>query len=221
MIRMALITIILANTSLTASAAGGEFCLNSVTQDGNTVVSPDCSDDIDPLHLSENPDIIAAISLLGIDKKSIDFKGCQNLAFMVKPITDGTTTQFKVHYDSTTNKDLVIAPTLHELSHIVQIQEEGSYENLVRAYPSKERIELGADYLTGIIFRKLFPQKKLKEFEQNINLAGLYIEKEDPHGNPSRRTQAFRLGVNGETDASNDIRKNHLFFQREIYGEIR
>lgn len=217
MIKQPLTAISLASISLAVLAARDEFCLYSVHQGGDTINAPLCSNDIDPLRLSDNHDVRAAMSILGIDKNEISFKGCEHLSFKVKSLEDGKNTKFEIYYDTTAAKN-IIAPILHEISHINQIKAEGSYQNLTKSY-SSERIELGADYTAGYIFRKLPEKHELNEFEQNINLAGLYIKSEDTHGNPSRRDQAFRLGV-FDTEAPSDARKINLYFQREIYGKI-
>ncbi|VVP05882.1 hypothetical protein PS903_03023 [Pseudomonas fluorescens] len=194
-------------------------CLHGVTQGSEATPVLACPDS-DPLHLADNADIQKAMKMLGINSSSVQFKGCEKLSFSASPIGGSVPHTYVVSYP-TEVKEKFLAPILHELSHVMQMEASGGLTQLRNEYKSK-RIELAADYLTGVMFSKIFPQAALKEFEQNILLVGLYVEPDvNAHGTPAQRGQAFRRGVFGSSDKiDDDMRNVSLNFQRNIYGHI-
>jgi hypothetical protein len=118
-------------------------------------------------------------------------------------------------------KSAFLAPITHELAHVLQIEMVGNLERLKDSMESK-RIELEADFLTGIAFSHFLEQARLGEFQHNLSLIGLYRDSSsDAHGSPMERTAAFRRGVFFTfANVSETFRRASQDFQANIYGEI-
>ena len=172
----------------------------------------------DPIDLANNENVKMAISLLNISMSDLNFRGCELGRFSAMP-DENNDKKFIISYK--TDKEKFLAPTLHELSHVLQIKNAGGLVSLLKKYPSK-RIELAADYMTGIIFSKLFKNMDLKKFEQNILLTGLYLESSElAHGTPDERVSAFRLGVFGKKQKEEmNMSEIELNFQRSLYAKF-
>jgi hypothetical protein len=184
-------------------------------------VPPECPDG-DPLNLSRNADVGRVLQALGVRPHLIRFRGCEGGLFSAEdtelnPAADAA--RYAVSYRMGTTKYL--APITHELAHVWQMESVGGYRTLRDALPSR-RIELAADYLTGIVFSQALRHLDLSEFQQNLSLRGLYYEADlDAHGTPVQRNNAFRLGFRLNFDSMNrDYRKASDDFQANVYGQL-
>jgi hypothetical protein len=161
------------------------------------------------------------MKFLEIPPKIVTFKGCEKLAFSAYPSMSVGEGAYIITYPKEVEADF-LAPTLHELSHIMQMEVSGGLPMLRNIYKSSKKIELEADYLTGVIFSNVFPQAQLHEFEQNILLTGMYVESDlTAHGTPDQRIVAFRLGVFGESPNEKEgIRDKSKNFRENLYGQF-
>ncbi len=197
------------------------YCLNAVEVGNESTTAIRCDQaNTDPLDLKSNDQIKIAFKILEIDPSLVEFKGCDGLAFGTTNAMEGSNAKYTIAYSSNVGHK-VIAPVIHELGHVLQLEASGGFKGIDALY-SRNQVELGADYLVGIVFNTSISDEPLDRFERNIELAGIYIpsnNSHNTHGNPSKRVQAFRLGVFSETNGPN-IRAIHENFQDNIYGTI-
>jgi hypothetical protein len=178
--------------------------------------------DVDPLNLANDPDILKVMRAFGIEPDKVHFKGCKKLRFSAAP--DGMAKegdhQYLVTYPIEAAQSYV-APITHELAHVLQMEMAGGLVPLRDAFGSK-RVELGADFLTGIVFSNFLQYINVNQFQHNLELMGLYVEfEEKAHGTPEQRAQAFRYGVYFNFDnVKRDISMASDHFQSNIYGQI-
>jgi hypothetical protein len=125
-----------------------------------------------------------------------------------------------ITYPSNAKTDF-LAPFTHELAHVLQIEMAGGLKPLQDSLESK-RIELGADFLTGIVFSYALKEAGLREFQRNLSLIGLYRDSSsNAHGSPGQRTFAFRRGVFFNfANIGMNVPRAIQEFQEIIYGEI-
>jgi len=197
-------------------------CLNSVTVGKEEKPVIPC-DDTDPLNLANSADIHTVIKRMGLDPDKLHFKGCKNLRFSAAPdeTAKNGEQRYLVTYPSETS-DSYLAPITHELAHVLQMEiEVNSAEHLLKEYGSK-RVELGADFLTGIVFSSSLENNDINEFQHNLMLIGLYREmEEDAHGSPAQRTAAFRFGYFlKNTEVKSNINMAFRYFLDNLYGQI-
>jgi hypothetical protein len=194
-------------------AAASPDCLYS--EPSADVASADCSND--PLRLADQAFISSVIGQLGLAGAQINFVGCRQTTFATAMTSQHV---YRITYPSALSISLssYLAPITHELGHVFQIEGAGSIHAVrERLNNSSERIELGADFLAGIEYRRNMSVENRGEFERNFQLLGNYGS--GGHGSPEDRIAAFRkgfyytLGVGGIVAASND-------FQFNGYGEI-
>lgn len=196
-------------------------CLYSVTVGSEATPVLPCID-ADPLKLAEDTDVRTVMQLFGIHLNKVRFKGCTNSRFSVTP--DVKSEAGDQRYIVTYPIDIVqsyVAPITHELAHILQMEIAGGLDPLRDAFTSK-RVELGADFLAGIVFSNSLLHIDINRFQHNLSLMGQYVELDvDAHGSPSQRNAAFRTGAYWNFDAWNrDIRRVNNEFQQNHYGKI-
>jgi len=180
--------------------------------------------DADPLRLSSDPDVRAVMATLSINPAQVTFHGCESGRFATfEEFTSGITTKYTVTY-SDKNPRTYLAPITHELAHIFQMESAGGREKLAAALNREsKRIELGADYLAGIIYGGLLEntgRATANEFQNSIDVGGLYYESVmTAHGTPSQRTAAFRLGLIAGPSIT-DLHAANAHFQEDEYGQV-
>jgi hypothetical protein len=218
------LTLVAALLSIGATAdAAGEFstgCLYATTVDKKPIPLTSCAD-ADPLELGKNVDVRKAMTALRIPFDRVRFKGCTRQPFAVYLDATGIGNAYVVTYASE-QRATFLAPVLHELAHVLQMEAAGGPTQLRDQVKLSKRIELGADYLTGVLFARNLPDAPLKLFEQNLLLTGLYYEQNDrAHGTPTERKNAFRFGTFAKPEEiDGDLRQVSANFQRNIYGEV-
>lgn len=196
-------------------------CLYGVTVGHEETPVTPC-DDADPLNIAKDPYIDKVMKLLSIKPGKVRFKGCKGLRFSATP--DGMAKEGDRRYLITYPIEVAqsyIAPISHELAHVLQMEMAGGLDPLRKTFSSM-RVELGADFLAGVIFSSSLQNININQFQHNLELMGLYVELEaDAHGTPAQRTSAFRWGVHLNFDTMNqDIRKVSDDFQANIYGKV-
>lgn len=173
----------------------------------------------DKENLSENATLFKVTRMLGIKSEEIKYSGCKEHYFSAKPLFH----QIKQHkYEITYiigDGISYIPPITHELAHVLQFEIYGGLGQL-KDNLSSLRIELAADYLTGVIFQRLDIDKN--EFQHSVELIGRFHEDAfNAHGSPSQRNAAFRYGYfDSKKELDRDIRYFHEKFQNNIYGLI-
>ena len=179
----------------------------------------DC--DGDPLDQANNKIIKEDEELLGISPRDVRFIGCAAAPFLTVPGSGLIRSQATIYYPtgSKFKPDYYAAPLLHELGHVFQLKQAGSYTRLRASLEdSNERIELGADFIAGLAANKL--GLKPADFLINLALIGSYnIQDQDFHGTPANRTQAFRNGY--FYDDGGQIADSYADFQDNLFGHIK
>lgn len=206
-----------------AVVAGGQEpdppwnCLHalSVGRDGKPVVPCDPGD---PFALSASPAVGAVMAYLGIPPGSVRFNGCKGAIFAAgtDPLHAGG---YLVTYPLDA-PDRILGPITHELAHVMQMRIAGARKP--EGTDGRARIELGADFVAGIVFRAEAGRMQGNDFENDVQLAGRYREaRDDAHGNPSQRGAAFRYGLNFHfTPDVPDIQTASRYFGDVLYDDI-
>jgi len=200
-----------------------QACLYSFVVGGRALRAAPCIDE-DPLGFAKNVDLARVIRAFSIRPELIRFRGCDGGLFSTAEEhvsgSSQATIRYVISYPSDAQNDF-LAPITHELAHVLQIEMAGGLEPLRDSLASK-RIELGADFLTGIIFSFALKEARLGEFQHNLSLMGLYRDSASKaHGSPTQRTSAFRRGVFFNfARVSMSFPRASQEFQANIYGEI-
>jgi hypothetical protein len=195
-------------------------CLYGVTV-GNDATPVDPCIDADPFNIGHNANVQKVLHALGIDARIVRFKGCKNQRFSAAPdwAAIAAERRYIVTYPTESDRNY-LAPITHELAHVLQMEMEGGLSELRQKYSSK-RVELGADYLAGLIFSQVLRDTDINQFQHNLSLIGLYVELDaDAHGTPSQRVGAFRLGYINFDAVEPDMRKASRNFQANYYGHV-
>jgi len=153
----------------------------------------ECSKDV--LNLGSDKTIDDGEVLLGITPQEVKFIGCAAAPFVTFP-APGLHSKFNIYYPTVVRfeHDGYIAPLLHEMGHVFQLKQSGSYAKLKASLDdSIERIELGADFIGGFGASRLGLEPNA--FLLNLSLVGSYNHGDfDSHGRPEDRAAAFRSG---------------------------
>jgi hypothetical protein len=192
------------------------------TSAGNRVITV-CNDE-DPLRLGNDAKLAKVMQAFGIAPGQVRFEGCNGMLFLSTPDPNASgVDSYLVRYPVEVGDDY-LAPTTHELAHVFQMSLEGGAEALWTSRKNEsKRIELEADFLTGVVFKEVLPDAGLTEFQNNILLTGLFEEaRADAHGTSSQRTAAFRTGYFLQRDAQDtpDLPKAARYFQANEYGGL-
>jgi hypothetical protein len=160
-----------------------------------------------------------AEKLFGLSPKEIAFVGCDIAPFAARIDRSEPELHFEILYNSTQELSASTVAIFHELGHIYQLKQAGSYEGLLSsAHQDLERVELGADYLAGVAVTRL--QMSEKDFDVDLALVGSYTIHSSPHGLPHERSASFNYGVtSGKTD--NPLDSIYQKFQDDDYGHIK
>jgi len=175
----------------------------------------------DPEDVVDIPAVAAAIAAVGVKPSDIQFVGCHDAAFLTVPNLGHSGSRYRIVYpvDGNLPKTTLVAPLTHEIGHVLQLSLYGSREQLLQRYHgSIDRIELGADFIAGIIFRNFQHNDNIREFQNDLRLAGSYdLASANSHGTPEARIAAFRTGffydLRGQSLAT-----AHDDFQGELYS---
>lgn len=174
----------------------------------------------DPLNIRNNADVLKIMKALGINRNKVRFKGCSNLRFSaaMDSTLSVTNRRYLITYPIEANNSY-ISPITHELVHVLQMEIYGGLIPLRSSIKSSKRIELGADYISGIVFSKFLRHLDFYDFMDNLSLIGLYVENAaEAHGTPPQRVAAFRSGFYETLEQ--DIKDANNYFQDQVYGLI-
>ncbi|MGH8083503.1 MAG: hypothetical protein ACREP7_23205 [Lysobacter sp.] len=174
----------------------------------------------DVYDFANNVNVRRAIETLGLQSKTIRFRGCEGADYSTAKATDEAGHAiYKITYPL--DKDgRYFAPIVHELAHVLQMDMAGGPIAL-DAYGSK-KIELGADYTAGMVSATLLKDVDIRTFQHGLLLMGRYFDRShDAHGTPEQRTTAFRRGrfFRSNEDVP-DIRAAISHFYQETYAEL-
>jgi hypothetical protein len=203
-------------------AADSSFpdCLNSSDRGARTGASMAIRCPVDPRHLLKDTTIGETLAMIDVDERADLFLGCVDEKFRTMRTGSGATLTVHVYYpDRDLSKEQYIGPLIHELGHVFQFQQ---MEVGTRGFPSGgesiERIELGADFLAGLVAGRLDLDPKM--FVINPEISGTYNLSKDSHGRPEDRTNAFRLGY-FYSEKKRSLADAYVDFQDNLFAQLR
>jgi hypothetical protein len=182
---------------------------------------------IDPLGFAAREDLKRTITFLGIDQVQINFVGCPGGKFEVvmglRDVPSKVTyaLYYPVASQGASDVEKLLAPIVHELAHIRQVQPYGSVAAL-KDRKCIEKIELTADFITGFIFSNVLKLKDRSLFQASLTLLGTFTP-DDPqnHGTPAYRASAFRQGYYIAThNKITDLERAQEIFDRVRFLQI-
>jgi hypothetical protein len=182
----------------------------------------------DVAHLAEWPAVRNMVAAYGIVQPPIAFQACAKTGFEVKIHLDAHETySYTIYYPVPGKGELknYIAPMAHELAHVYQLMQAGNKYKLLAQFPkesSSRHVELGADFLAGVVLKEFNSASMLNEFQLNLYLIGKYHEDQSTaHGEPQDRQNAFRLGYFlRDSKFTGPVSAANTYFQDELYGQF-
>lgn len=210
--------------------SGGCLYAMSVGEEGTPILPCNSGD---TLSLLQDPRVRAIIALLGIDPARIQARACPGVHFQVQEVlTDSDAPSYLISYPSDVDQ-AHIAPVAHELSHVMQASLYGGIHAARRSLDNDlRRLELGADYVTGLVLSMLRDTEIVRgddstqdrhsagQFQHSQFLFGEYFpHSAEVHGTPAQRTAAFRYGFTNH-DKQTDARKAHEHFQDNLFAIV-
>lgn len=197
-------------------------CLYSFTVGADNRPVEACTEG-DPLGLGRDARVAAAMRALGIPAEAVRFSGCRGQRFSASPDhASGSRPERYVVTYPTEAAGKHLAPIVHELAHVMQMRLAGGLDALWAGGMDSRQIELGADFLTGLVFSEALRHVDLDEFQHNLSLIGLYYERNDEaHGTPAQRLSAFRIGVTRAPPYPEfDFAKASRYFRANEYPRV-
>ena len=183
-------------------------CLNLIPQEGVFSLK-DHRDKCfrDQLDFSNSAAVQNTEKLFGLSTGEIGFVGCDIAPFSTRIDRSEPELHFQILYNSALDRSASTIAILHELGHIYQLKQAGSHEGLLSSvHQDLERVELGADYLSGLAIARLHMNEK--DFDVGLALVGSYVIHSAPHGLPHERSASFNYGV---TDGKTGNSVNSLY----------
>jgi hypothetical protein len=181
---------------------------------------PDCSKDA--LDLGNDKAVHDGETLLNLAPREVSFIGCEAAPFVTFPAA-GPNSKFRIYYPTGVQlaHDKYVAPLLHEMGHVFQLKQAGSYANLKASLDdSIERIELGADFIAGFGANHLGLEPNA--FLINLKLVGNYNNNDlESHGRPEDRVFAFRNGYFYEEGQPSTVADSYADFQDNRFSQIK
>ncbi|HVF15516.1 MAG TPA: hypothetical protein VNA21_01350 [Steroidobacteraceae bacterium] len=176
----------------------------------------------DPLRLAANPQVQKMVSFFGLAGKQIRFLGCNSYRFSARSEVNESAAHpsYVVTYP-TQAADNFIGAIAHVLSHLLQSELALGMENL-KATREARRIELGADFLSGVVFNNALKGLSEDEFRRSLeSVNGLFDLQENAHGTRSQRAGAFQAGIDLVlADFDRDLRLVNREFDSKRYGYV-
>ena len=176
---------------------------------------------LDPYRIAAHPMTTELAREIGVSLDRIQFSGCQTGRFSVLSLPGASANpQYVIRYpvSSRYSYDTYVGPIAHEFSHIAQLSAAGGRNELrAELEQSPDRIELGADFIAGIIFRRHVGRVDRAQFQNSRDLLGSYeVSGIFGHGTPDARLAAFRTGF-FLNPAPTSIMAAHQMFQDDRY----
>lgn len=192
-------------------------CLFAFPQAGAAAVVQPCGPD--GKDVVKNAAIQSVMQRFNITTEEVKFQECPGGAYLAMPDVSNEN-KYIIQYPKETGDDFV-APITHELAHVFQMRLAGGLQNL-RDSNNPRAIELGADFLSGILFRTTLKHLPGNEFENSLSLVGSYDPKKKSHGLPNHRQQAFRLGFIGKYPHDElKLNESWNYFRENDYARIK
>lgn len=219
-----MVTLTVVTNSLAAEVDGSHRLYVSTVGEDKTPVEP--SDRSDPLRMRDHAAVVDAKKVLGLGKVPITFASCSSRNFRTAPdysVSAGTRA-YMIEY-SMADGEKGIAAIVHELAHVFQVEQAGGWGAL-RKLPTLQ-IELGADFLTGFVFRFASRKLEIDLFQRFVALQALYVENSsEAHGSPAKRNNAFRRAYFGplhelSSGVSGDPQAANIKFNDDVFSEIK
>ena len=160
----------------------------------------------DKLSVASLPGVQVAISRLGLEDVQVTFVGCAdvNFATQERPHPIDPVSEYFVFYPTDMARDELLIPIQHELGHVYQMETTGGYRALM-ATANGAKIELGADYIAGLLNHEIRNSPLAHRFVENSSLVGDFVGSEHAsHGCPGNRSDAFIAGTIAPLDARYD-----------------
>jgi hypothetical protein len=194
-------------------------CLNSSGSVASSSASANtCT--TDPQHLLSDARIRETLAMIGATERDVQFLGCVGEKF--RTVRTGTRATLKLHVyypDRALSKAQFIGPMMHELGHVFQFQQaEADNHGAPSQNVSVERVELGADFLAGLVAGRLDLDPKV--FIINSEIEGTYNLSRDSHGRPEDRANSFRLGY-FYNDKKRPLADAYVDFQDNLFAQLR
>jgi hypothetical protein len=176
----------------------------------------------DALNFGDDKTVHDDEKLLDITPQEVRFIGCAAAPFVTFPAFGLSNSRYSIYYPTGVQlaHDDYLAPLLHEMGHVFQLKQAGSYAGLKASLDdSIERIELGADFIAGIGANRLGVEPKL--FLINLSLVSSYNRSDsDYHGRPEDRAVAFRNGYFYQEKQAT-IANSYADFQDNLFAQIK
>jgi hypothetical protein len=192
-------------------------CLSVASEVSRTV----CPEE-DSLRVAEDPQVQKMMSFLGLAGKQIRFLGCKTYRFSATSEVNesGTHMRYVITYP-TQAADNFIGAIAHELAHLLQMELAMGAENL-KATREAKRIELGADFLSGVAFNNALKGLSEDEYRRSLeSMNGLFELQQDARGTRSQRAAAFRAGIDLVfADFDRDLRLVNREFDSKLYSYV-
>jgi hypothetical protein len=208
-------------TLFVSKSFGGDVQVGCLyAESGPKFVESGCNGDL--LHLADQIEIKRIIEAYSLARVPIRFVGCTVTDFFTGQYgPTKETRRYEIHYPlkAAESSSEYLAPVAHELFHVYQLEMAGDEAQLKALYDIK-RIELAADYMTGVVSQRLGTTHTPNTFQINLRLVGRYSESTaDAHGTPEERVKAFRFGFYDPPEGA-DWRRIHKRFQDNVYGDV-
>lgn len=183
-------------------------------------VPRDCQPD--PYNIGQDEFVRRAIQAVGLRHDQVLLRGCSRGSFATSP-AGGTDQRYNVSYPLRAGYQPgdYAGAIAHELGHVSQLAQRGSIAELRRALQEdSSRVELGADFLAGVLFRRHMRNPDQGLFEHRLELIGNYRSGSlASHSSSEARTSAFRTGFYLASAEPNLARLSDRF-QRDQFAII-
>ena len=175
----------------------------------------------DSQNIASMPFVREAKRVLGIGAADITFR-CGTRGFETS--RSSNLTYYTIYYPALPDPRRYKAPITHELAHVVQLQHTGASRELLAEFQgSSARVELGADFLAGVVYQKAW-NKDADSFSyqsDSVLLGSFAFNDPRHHGTQIDRNNAFRLGrYIRDEKARGDVWVDHRYFQQFLFSQF-
>ncbi len=187
----------------------------------NASSQADSTCSVDTANLATTDYVARARTVMGLKDINVLFLLCDSTGFLTKRSPSGTV--YTIRYPTLDDARRYKAPIIHELAHVLQLERSGGMSALSQSLNgSTPRIELGADFLAGVVYKRLWPtDDDTFEYQSDVQLLGSYhLEDAERHGTPADRNSAFRLGYFLNDRKVDDLWLDHQYFQSKLFSQF-
>lgn len=180
-----MLAMVYAAPALSAPGKPAGLCFRAMEVGGESIDPSQCR--ADPWNLGGNADVLKLVSALKLDARRLAFRGCASMVFAAHPVGGIGADKYLITYSTRAGARDWLPVLAHELAHVRQMHTIADMQRL----PTLQ-IELGADFLAGVLYRQIFQARSIMELQNNLELLARYGE--STHGEPHQRNAAFRFG---------------------------